>query len=287
MKAILTLSLSLITCALFGQISFYGGGNMTVIPTLVETYMPPINVGTGFSTTGPGYGLEESYDSRVGFQFGLRYTRNITSKINLTGGLGFSSIRFKRDNSLTYDEPSVFTTGYAVLPGNTVNGSPLILRTNTPNTVGSGENVGSTSLNYIEIPISITYDIIPKFFIGVGVTNALLVRSKEVVNSVEFTSTFDRGEVVITPGDNTTVSAEDYFNQIGSYVIVEVDDTSREGISTYSLMGSLTLGYKLMDQLSIISAFNQGINAIYGSEKQIAGKAKRRSVSLGVQYRLK
>ena len=108
MKAILTLSLSLITCALFGQISFYGGGNMTVIPTLVETYMPPINDGTGFSTTGPGYRLEESYDSRVGFQFGLRYTRNITSKINLTGGLGFSSIRFKRDNSLMYDEPSVF-----------------------------------------------------------------------------------------------------------------------------------------------------------------------------------
>ena len=97
---------------------------------------------------------------------------------------------------------------------------------------------------------------------------------KRWFNSVEFTSTFDRGEVVITPGDNTTVSAEDYFNQIGSYVIVEVDDTSREGISTYSLMGSLTLGYKLMDQLSIISAFNQGINAIYGSEKQIAGKGK-------------
>lgn len=262
----------------YGQFEIALDGNISVINShsrYVESAQT--NSIVGFSTITPSYTLKESYESRGGYGLGFHYRKSLGTKFEMKVGLDYTSVAFKRNAELIYDE--VLTDDNDLIIGQPIgDGSGYIVNFSPSPIVGPSENKGETRLNHLTIPVYALYRVTSKLQIGVGIRNSILVSSRETILKYVVTNS-NFGPV--QSGDQTgspTVFAGN-FGQI-----VEAEDTSRTGFRPYQLIGSLMVSYTIWETLAIQGSFNQGLNGIYDEAQQIAGNARMRTVSLGVSY---
>lgn len=234
---------------------------------------------SGFSVVTHSYTLKESYESRGGYGIDFGYTKSLSSKFSLQAGLGFNSIAFKRKTELIYDQSATVDDG--VLVGQPIgDGSGFIVNFSSSDDLTSSDDKGETRINHLTIPVYALYNLNNKFQVGLGVRNSILISSKEVIQ--KYTTT--PGNFQLVNSDDVLVRDLDDLSLSGQ--IVEEDDTSGNGFRSYNLIGSLFISYSITEKFAIRTTFDQGLNSFYEEEKQVAGEAKMRSVSLGVNYRL-
>lgn len=277
MRLTILLTTMFVASVCLGQINITVNGNISLIGGHSKSVgSAASNSIFGFSSFSPSYTLKESYETRGGYGVGVSYKKVIAPKIELSAGLEFSSIAFKRNTEIIYDE--VLADDDGLIIGQPLGDSSRYIVDFFPSqSIGESKNKGETRLNYISVPIYALYQVSSKLKIGLGIRNSMLISSKEstlqyVVNTQNFRP-IESGDPIGPGVFNGTVGQ-----------IVEVDDTSGNGLSNFNLIGSLIINYSISDRISIQSSLDLGVSTIYEEERQIAGKSRLRSVSLGLNY---
>lgn len=270
----------------YSQLKFHAqaGINYSLLPILEKRTMrtPTTTLISGFSASEVETGLVESYESRPGFRFGLNIEKKLNGKFSSYSGLNVRQLRFKRVIEVAYEE-GFDPLDAGVLEGfsfGTLDPGMGTISTISSPVIGSTENFGETTLNLLEIPVGISYKLNEKFRLGFSFINSFLLRSKEVINQVQF----EPSEVTINPDGSFNLRD---FTQNSSFVLSDEDNTSGEGYEKYQLNTQFSAVYELTADLNFLLSFEQGITSIFEEEKQAAGDARLRAVLIGVSYFLK
>lgn len=267
MKRILTISLLSLSLGAFTQIkvSFSAGGNYTFIPTQTKesTSLSSSN-SIGFISTTEEFSIQEKFKSKPGFEMSLEISKEVKERIMFSTGIGFGVFNFKRKINL--EQPEIQNNGLSGgLFGFSFNG---IVPADRLQVIENTDNYGNTQLSYISIPIMAKYSFLDgKLYAGLGLNNAFLIGSKEIVNEVQFISNFN-----------------DPATPTSSFQVVDVEDTSRDGYVSFNPTALLSIEYLFTSSFSIESSFNQGLSSIYTSDKEITGNVMLRSASLKLNY---
>lgn len=232
-----------------------------------------------------------AYESKPGFDLLAGFSKELGSQFNIEIGFGYAQYYFQQSKTVerietnSINQNSDIYPSEELLPGDIkfIDEDPPI---NERIYFGSTDNIGKTSVSYLNIPLAIQYVLFDRMIVGLGIHSSILLYSKELKSSVHFSESsipVNYPTNYWTP-QNPDMEIDGNRTGVSTLEVYEYEDKSGTGLTNTLWQGEASINFRLFNELWLRTAYQHSFSPLYNSQTQFSSTAKYRTIKLGLRF---